>query len=82
MNAQHGRQRRKSRWEVLPAPYLIVVHFILPHDLDGHLFHARKCIFGSVNIAKGSVTHLLDEDIPIEAGIFGHLRLAMSLLGD
>lgn len=63
-NAQHGRQKERRR-EVLPDPYLITIHFEFSHDLYGHLLHLRECILGSVDIAKGSVAHLLDEDISI-----------------
>ena len=66
-----SREVKKSRHQ--RSPYLIAVHFKLPHDLDRN-FSVFSCgILGAIDIAKGAVTHLLDQDPSFQARVFGHL---------
>lgn len=61
--------------------YLIGVHLEFTDDFNGD-FVSRSCVPGSIDIAEGAISHLLGEDIPLQAGIPGHLVGLLTLFGD
>jgi hypothetical protein len=39
--------------------YLMAVHFEFPHNFNGNLIMLARGILGTVNVAKGTIAHLL-----------------------
>lgn len=64
------------------ATHLLRVHFKLPNNLDGNLSGLSGGIYRSVDIAKGTVAHLLDELPSLQAWISWQLSFALVFLGN
>ena len=68
------------------ATHLHVIHFKFANDLDGNLAGVAGQILGPVDVAEGTVSHLLEQLPSFQAGVLGELapRLAFLLddLGD
>jgi hypothetical protein len=58
--------------------YLIVIHFELSYDFDGD-FISGLCVSSFVDVAEGTVAHLLDQNKSFQSGISGHLAGLFSL---
>jgi hypothetical protein len=52
----HARTKEKVLGS---TPYLMAVHFEFPHNFDGNLIILARGILCTVNVAKGTVAHLL-----------------------
>lgn len=62
--------------------YLHTVHLVLANYFDGDLALLTCCVAGAVNIAEGTITHLVDELPALEAGVTREFALAGILLGN
>ena len=71
---------KKGDYPMIRA-YLIGVHFEFPDNLDGD-FLVCLSVSGAVDVAEGSVAHLLGENISFQSGIPGHFVGFYSFLGD
>ena len=60
--------------------YLIRVHLELANNFDADLLTGLG-VFGAVDVAEGTVAHLLDQDETLQARIAGHLVGLFSLFG-
>lgn len=62
--------------------YLHTVHLVLAYYFDSDLALLTCCVAGTVNIAEGTITHLVDEFPALEAGVTREFALAGILLGN
>lgn len=62
--------------------YLHTIHLVLAYYFDGDLALLTCCVAGTVYIAEGTVTHLVDEFPTLEAGVTRELALAGILLSN
>ena len=59
------------------ATYLIGIHFKFADDLDSDFFIGLG-VSGPIDVAKGTVAHLLDENIAFQARVLGQLARLFS----
>ena len=75
-----ARERRRG-----PGPegrsYLICVHFEFADHFDSY-FALCLGIPSSIDIAEGTVSHLLHEDVSFETRVFGQFALLFSFFID
>jgi hypothetical protein len=60
--------------------YLARIHFKFPDYLDGDLSMLPMGVSGSVHVAEGAVTHLLEQSPSLQAGVLGEFASTLSLL--
>lgn len=78
-----SRNHKETGWngDALSS-YLITVHFKFPDDLDGDFAGLASAVSGTVDVTEGAVAHFFDQNPPVQAGVPGHLRLAVSFFGN
>jgi hypothetical protein len=76
-----GMNEEKCGVSLLLA-YLARIHFEFPDDLDGDLAVLSLGVSSAVDVAEGSVTHLLDQSPSLQTRIFWEFASALPLLGD
>lgn len=54
------------------AKYLLGVHLELANDLDSYLVQFSSRIFGAINVAKGAISHFIDERPALQTRVCGH----------
>lgn len=79
--AEKCRNKIEHAGKAAIPTHLSRIHFKLAHDLDGRLAPLALVVSGTVHVAKGAVSHLLQQRPPLEARVAGHLAFALALLG-
>lgn len=64
----------------LEGTYLRVIHLKLSNNFDGDLSKLSGVVLCTVHIAEGAVAHLLQQRVPIKAGISRQLAFALAFL--
>lgn len=54
---------------LLAISYLVLVHIEFSHDLNGHLAGSPLSVYRSIDIAEGTVAHLLHESPSLQTRI-------------
>lgn len=64
------------------STHLHAVHLVLADDLDGAFAVFALDVCGAVDVAEGTVAHLLDQMPPLQTGVSREFALALVFFGD
>ena len=67
---------------MLALSYLVLVHFEFSYDLNGHLASSPLQVYRSIDVAEGTVAHLLYESPSLQTRISRQLSFTGFLFGD